>query len=154
MAMGALASGGVRVLNEHVIRSLNVPEEIIASVTVAGRARAHVAAEGVLLVAAVVPAATAAATATASAMVTAVESDAVERGVVVIVAMATTTVTVAFVQAAAAGETAFAFALARDVGVGDGLVRGSTAFPAQAGDACDVLALRVVRAVRTAAHRG
>jgi predicted phosphoribosyltransferase len=35
LAMGALASGNVRVLNEHVIRSLNVPEEVIARVTVA-----------------------------------------------------------------------------------------------------------------------
>jgi putative phosphoribosyl transferase len=35
LAMGALASGSVRVLNEPVIRSLDVPEEVIAKVTVA-----------------------------------------------------------------------------------------------------------------------
>jgi putative phosphoribosyl transferase len=32
LAMGAIASGGVRVLNDEVVRSLEVPEETIASV--------------------------------------------------------------------------------------------------------------------------
>jgi putative phosphoribosyl transferase len=32
LAMGAIASGGVRVLNEHVVRALGVPQDIIDSV--------------------------------------------------------------------------------------------------------------------------
>jgi putative phosphoribosyl transferase len=32
LAMGAIASGGIRVLNEEVVRKLNVPEEIIDAV--------------------------------------------------------------------------------------------------------------------------
>jgi putative phosphoribosyl transferase len=35
LAMGALASGGVRVLNEHVVHGLNVSEDTIARVTIA-----------------------------------------------------------------------------------------------------------------------
>lgn len=35
LAMGALASGGVRVLNEHVVHGLNVPDDVIARVTIA-----------------------------------------------------------------------------------------------------------------------
>src|SRR5438128_4616371 len=32
LAMGAIASGGVRVLNEDVVRALGIPEEAIATV--------------------------------------------------------------------------------------------------------------------------
>ncbi len=33
LAMGAIASGGVRVLNEEVIRALHIPDEVIEEVT-------------------------------------------------------------------------------------------------------------------------
>jgi predicted phosphoribosyltransferase len=37
LAMGAIASGGVRVLNEDVVRGLDIPEEVIASVAAQAR---------------------------------------------------------------------------------------------------------------------
>ena len=42
LAMGAIASGGVRVLNQDVVRVLGIPEEIIAQANVLHEALARV----------------------------------------------------------------------------------------------------------------